>query len=242
MSNLFLDSDKIVKNSSVLNENLQRIVKKPFVPSKLNLQPRPGQKRLICCNCKKSQCLKLYCECFANKVFCQGCNCVSCANIKENKVERDKAMRTTLERNPVAFDPKIACDDNSEVNDMLKHSRGCHCKKSGCQKKYCECYQSGVKCTELCKCESCLNKSEDEPNTITPNKIEIVEEKVTPIVGGKRRKPDKSGEKVIGIKRTAERLRRISTKEFILGKEDNSKKDRLRSGFSTRSTKRNIIN
>ncbi len=24
-------------------------------------------------------------------------------------------------------------------------------------KKYCECYQSGVKCTSLCKCEGCKN-------------------------------------------------------------------------------------
>ena len=35
----------------------------------------------MCCNCKKSHCLKLYCECFATKSYCQGCNCVSCLNI-----------------------------------------------------------------------------------------------------------------------------------------------------------------
>lgn len=61
----------------------------------------------ICCNCKKSQCLKLYCECFYNKKFCAGCNCTNCLNTKDNEVERNQAIKATQERNPNAFDPKI---------------------------------------------------------------------------------------------------------------------------------------
>jgi len=60
------------------------------------------------CNCKKSGCLKLYCECFSNMSYCFGCNCVNCVNVKENDDIREKAMRVTLERNPVAFEPKFA--------------------------------------------------------------------------------------------------------------------------------------
>jgi hypothetical protein len=33
----------------------------------------------------------------------------------------------------------------------------CHCKKTQCQKKYCECFNMGVKCNELCRCEGCEN-------------------------------------------------------------------------------------
>jgi hypothetical protein len=32
------------------------------------------------CNCKKSRCLKLYCECFAGELYCDGCNCNDCHN------------------------------------------------------------------------------------------------------------------------------------------------------------------
>lgn len=35
--------------------------------------------------------------------------------------------------------------------------RNCNCKKSNCLKKYCECFNSGVKCTSSCKCEECKN-------------------------------------------------------------------------------------
>ena len=57
------------------------------------------------CNCKKSKCLKLYCECFARQDFCRGCNCVGCFNTpdSEHKLARDKAIIGTMERDPQAF-------------------------------------------------------------------------------------------------------------------------------------------
>jgi hypothetical protein len=93
-----------------------------FAPHALFLQHTIGQKSLVvspntenqavernvCCSCKKSHCLKLYCECFSHKMMCQGCGCVNCRNVEENNEEREKAMQDTLERNRNAFIPKFS--------------------------------------------------------------------------------------------------------------------------------------
>src|SRR5689334_2046011 len=42
------------------------------------------------CNCTKSQCLKLYCDCFANGEFCHLCNCTNCFNNLNHEEDRQK--------------------------------------------------------------------------------------------------------------------------------------------------------
>ncbi|KAL2643747.1 hypothetical protein R1flu_011334 [Riccia fluitans] len=119
------------------------------------------------CNCKKSKCLKLYCECFAAGTYCVGsCTCQDCFNKPEHEETVLQTRQQIESRNPLAFAPKIihAGDSSPKRGEEIidtpasaRHKRGCNCKKSLCLKKYCECYQAGVGCSEGCRCEGCKN-------------------------------------------------------------------------------------
>ena len=54
---------------------------------------------------------------------------------------RSRSIKTCLERNPLAFHPKIGktFQGPEGVPDTRHHSKGCHCKRSGCLKNYCKC-------------------------------------------------------------------------------------------------------
>lgn len=107
------------------------------------------------CNCKNSQCLKLYCDCFANGEFCRdACNCQNCKNNMCHAEERAKAVKTCLDRNPHAFKPKVG---QRKAGDERRHIKGCNCKRSGCLKNYCECYEAKIPCSALCRCVGCKN-------------------------------------------------------------------------------------
>ena len=55
------------------------------------------------------------------------------------------------------------------------HRRGCKCRRSKCLKKYCECFQNGVACTDLCKCTGCANRggAGKGPDAPAPKQVRV---------------------------------------------------------------------
>lgn len=60
------------------------------------------------CSCKRSQCLKMYCDCFAAGGFCgPGCGCLGCSNSADAVDAVQEARSAVLAKDPTAFRAKV---------------------------------------------------------------------------------------------------------------------------------------
>lgn len=76
--------------------------------SKITNMPLPqpaGPAVKTCCNCKKSQCLKFYCDCLAGGGFCgPDCGCVNCFNNEEHLKEREDFLTKNLDYHKAGYE------------------------------------------------------------------------------------------------------------------------------------------
>ena len=138
--------------SNINNPNNNNIKSKKLIGNKINnklILNEQYKKKEEKCKCKNSQCLKLYCECFANGRICNNCFCIGCKNTIENEEIRKTIYNEIISKNPKAIQ-KIK---------SVKRSWTCHCKNSNCKKNYCDCFQNGKYCSSKCKCIECQNKN-----------------------------------------------------------------------------------
>lgn len=95
------------------------------------------------CSCRRTACLKLYCECYNSGVACTAaCDCSNCHN--------DETMET----------------QRAQVMQKKRKHTGCACKKptngknEWCDRNYCVCRKNGKKCGKMCRCtcRECKNR------------------------------------------------------------------------------------
>lgn len=120
---------------------LKPLLDPPLVFGENSLPLKRTRSSSVKCKCRKSKCVKLYCDCFSWGQYCVDCGCVNCFNKQEHAKFRNHSIRKVLHRNPQAF----------------SKPRKCTCRKIHCKEKYCACFTSGKKCDDDCKCINCLN-------------------------------------------------------------------------------------
>lgn len=135
-------------------------------PAKRSKAKQKDKGKPVTCRCDRSGCLKRYCVCFAagNACVAGSCKCKGCENddaTEERRLKRAAAVAEMQKKKANAFQARIGpTEDGAEA----VHLTGCNCKRSGCIRRYCECFQSGVKCTDKCKCCECKNPAGTNPN------------------------------------------------------------------------------
>ena len=159
---LITNSNNNVNNINNTNNNNNNSNNNNYNKINYLKNERMEQNNKIHCTCKKTKCIKKYCECFSSGVFCQNCKCENCENKQDYLIENNNINKKEEEDLDENKNIKQNNDNNFDLNDnYFKKLIICTCSKSGCNKNYCECFKAKVKCNNKCRCIKCLNKPDD---------------------------------------------------------------------------------
>ena len=200
-----INKENICNDLNIKEDNNNSIIKKFFTVNNNGLK----------CSCFKTKCDKYYCECFRSGRYCFNCNCKKCSN------QPPKYSTTDIKNN-----------NNNEIINKDKKIF-CTCTKSGCKLKYCECFKSGLECTDLCRCIKCenpkINKNNNKLYKISfVNSIYIINNQFYQEINSKN-----GNKKFINKKRKKSKNKlnknkeNINDKEIIKNKDNNNFNERL---------------
>jgi hypothetical protein len=110
--NLDTSIDTSKESSSIISSdqsNQENFSIEQFPPEHCEMMLQILKNETPGCTCKKSKCLKLYCQCFAASALCdkEKCKCETCKNDITRGTEIKRARSNVLYRNPKAFEGKF---------------------------------------------------------------------------------------------------------------------------------------
>jgi hypothetical protein len=122
----FLSSSHISNNetgsSSHNNNSNNKHVSSANIQTTTSSSPNEDRENsTVRCKCKKSRCLKMYCDCFAAQKNCVDgeCRCEDCYNNEEHAKERDEVISNLLIKRPSAFQTKTVLPLTVEASVTL---------------------------------------------------------------------------------------------------------------------------